>query len=198
MVSKVNPSSGSVGVELLRTPGEARRIIKRAFSRNGRKIYVPHFRQSHYVYFQEFVPNDGYDIRVVVVGNRAFGYYRKVPRGDFRASGMNTWEKRALPEAAVRIAWTAYQAIRSPLLAVDMVHGLDGAYRIIEFSVVFQNETPEQLMVDGVPGAYVIGNDDAIRFEKGRFWVDELAIREFFLRDYLPQRSINHPGAPDK
>jgi len=189
LVSKVNQSSGSMGVELVRTPRQARRVVRQAFSRTGRSVHVPWFRQKNYVYFQEFVPNDGYDIRVILVGNCAFGYYRKVLSGDFRASGMGAVEKRALPEDAVRVAWNAYRHINSPQLVVDMVHGLDGRYTIIEFTLFFQVETPEQLKVDGLPGVYVIGDGGDIHFEKGRFWVHELALRKFLLDDYLPRVS---------
>ena len=40
-----------------------------------------------YVYLQEFVPNDGYDMKVVVVGDKLSGFYRPVRTHDFRASG---------------------------------------------------------------------------------------------------------------
>jgi glutathione synthase/RimK-type ligase-like ATP-grasp enzyme len=186
LVSKINPSSGSMGVELLRTPKQARRVVKQAFSRNGRKVHVRYFRQKNYVYFQEFIPNDGYDIRVILVGNWALGYYRKVLRGDFRASGMNIEEKRALPEEAIRTAWKVNKYIQSPLLVVDMVHGLDGNYTITEFSPICQLDSSGELQVNGIAGVYIIQDNGAIRFEKGRYWVAELAIREFLLRDYLP------------
>ena len=185
-ISKVDPSSGSFGVELIRTPSQAQKLIKQAFSRNGRKVHVNYFRQKNYVYFQEFIPNDGYDIRIILVGNWAFGYYRKVLQGDFRASGMNMVEKRELSEEAIRTAWNTNQLIKSPLLVVDMVHGLDGRYTIVEFSPICQMETPEQLHANGVPGMYIIENDGSIHFEKGRYWVHELALREFFLKEYIP------------
>ncbi len=186
LVSKVDPSSGSVGVELLRTPRQARKIIKQAFRPDGRKVHVRYFRQKDRVYFQEFIPNDGYDIRVILVGNWAFGYHRKVLKGDFRASGMHSWEKRALPEEAIRIAWNANKSVQSPLLVVDMVHGLDGRYSIIEYSPFCQMDSPEELHVNGVPGVYIIGDNGEIRFEKGRYWVAELALREFLVHHYLP------------
>ena len=189
LVSKVNHSSGSMGVGIVRTPRGARRVIEQAFSRRGRSIHVPWFRQKNYVYFQEFVPNDGYDIRVILIGDRAFGYYRKVLEGDFRASGMGAVEKRALPEGAIRTALEAYRHIRGPQLVVDMVHAPDGRYVIIEFSSFFQVQTAEQLVVDGVPGVYIIGDGGRIRFEQGRYWVHELALRKFLLDEYLPRVS---------
>jgi len=187
LVSKINHSSGSMGVELVRTPRRARRLVRRAFSRNGRSIHVPWVRQKNYVYFQEYVPNDGFDIRVILVGHRAFGYYRRVLEGDFRASGMNTVERRALPEEAIRAALEVQRCVRSPQLVVDMVHALDGRYVVIEYSVMCLMDRPTDLEVDGVPGVYVIGANGDIRFEKGRYWIHEWALREFLLTDYLPR-----------
>ncbi|WP_119066628.1 ATP-grasp domain-containing protein [Aggregatilinea lenta] len=191
IVSKIVPGSGSGGVEWVRDQKQAARIIKHAFSRKGRATYAPYFRQKNYVYFQEFVPNDGYDIRVILVNNWAFGYYRKVLKGDFRASGMNLVEKRALPEEAIRTAWELNRSVNSPLLVVDMVHGLDDRYYVIEYSPICQMETPEQLHVNGVPGTYIIEEDKSIHFREGKYWVHELALREFFLRNYLPKTQRN-------
>ena len=67
VISKIVPSSGSLGVELIRTPAEAKKLIRQAFSQNGRKIHIVYARQKNYIYFQKFIPNDGYDIRVIVV-----------------------------------------------------------------------------------------------------------------------------------
>jgi glutathione synthase/RimK-type ligase-like ATP-grasp enzyme len=186
VVSKVIPSSGSVGVELIRDAGQGRKIVQQIFSTGGRKSHVISFRQKDYIYFQEYIPNDGYDIRVIVVGNWVFGYYRRVLEGDFRASGMNQVEKRALPTEAMKIALKVNKVIKSPMLVVDIVHGLDGRYFIVEFSPVCQMQLPEQLHVDGVPGVYIFDDDDTFHFEPGRYWVQELALKEVLLKDHLP------------
>ena len=190
LVSKINHSSGSMGVSLIGTPRQARKIIEESVLSQRPKVHVQYFRQKNYVYFQEYIPNDGYDIRVIFVGNWAFGYYRKVLEGDFRASGMDTEEKGALPEEALRIAHKVNKCIQSPLLAVDMVHGLDGQYTIIEFSPnCYQLEDSGELQVNGDPGVYVIEDNGNIHFEKGRYWVNELALRQFLVHDYLPSVS---------
>jgi hypothetical protein len=43
--------------------------------------------QKGYVYFQDFIPNNEYDDRVVVIGNRAIAIRRYNRKNDFRASG---------------------------------------------------------------------------------------------------------------
>jgi glutathione synthase/RimK-type ligase-like ATP-grasp enzyme len=186
VVSKIVPASGSVGVQLLRTPAQCRRIIRRVFSRNGRKTHCYHFRQKNFVYFQEYLPNDGYDIRATVIGNWVFGYYRRVLAGDFRASGMGRADKRALPMEAMKLARRLNAWIKSPMLVVDMVRALDGRYVVIEYSPVCQVEKPEQLRIDGVPGVYVFTDADTCHFQPGKYWVQELSLREFLLHHYLP------------
>jgi glutathione synthase/RimK-type ligase-like ATP-grasp enzyme len=188
VVHKVDPGSGSVGVELVRDEAQARKIVNQAFSRGGRPTHNLYYNQKNTVYFQDFVANDGFDVRVIITGNSAFGYYRKVLPGDFRASGMNTVEKRELPEEAIRVAWRANQVIQSPLLVVDMLHGPDDSYTIIEFSPTCQMELPEQLHDNNnTPGVYRIDPDGCIHFEPLKVWVHELALREFLVNDYLPR-----------
>ncbi len=194
VVSKIVPGSGSMGVERVSSPKHGRRIVEQSFSRIGRASHLVYLRQKDYVYFQDYAANDGYDIRVIVVGNWVFGYYRKVLAGDFRASGMNLVEKRELPAEAMRIALRVNEVVKSPMLVVDMVHGLDGKYYIIEFSPVCTMEFPEQLHVDGVPGVYIF-DGVAFHFEKGKYWVHELALRKFLRDSYLP-KLVSRSGVP--
>ena len=194
LVSKVNHSSGSMGVELVRTPQKARRIVRKAFSRNGRSIYVPWLRQKNYVYFQEFIPNDGYDIRVIVVGNRAFGYYRKVLGGDFGRRGWTRSKSGRSPRRPSGSPGGPCNASAAPRSWSTWSTAWTAAMRSSNSPSSARSETPEQLLVDGVPGVYIIEDDGDIRFEKGHYWVHELALREFLLDDYLPRAS----GAPAK
>jgi glutathione synthase/RimK-type ligase-like ATP-grasp enzyme len=43
--------------------------------------------EKNYVYFQDFIPQNDFDIRIIVIGKRAFAIKRMVRKGDFRASG---------------------------------------------------------------------------------------------------------------
>jgi len=44
-------------------------------------------KERGYTYFQEFIPNDGYDLKVVVIGDKVSGFARNTRKGEFRASG---------------------------------------------------------------------------------------------------------------
>lgn len=50
---------------------------------NAKKFNV----ERGYVYLQEFVPNDGCDFKIVVVGNKLSFIGRNIRKGEFRASG---------------------------------------------------------------------------------------------------------------
>lgn len=193
LVSKVVPGSGSVSVEMIGSRRACEGIVRAAFSARGRASHDPAMRQKNYVYFQKYIENDGYDLRIITVDGMFFGYYRKVPSDDFRASGMGLYEKRALPAEAMQIAARAIAAIGGPMLVVDMVRDRDGKYWIVEISPNCQIDTAEQLHVDGKPGVYLLQEDGSFRFEPGRFWVHELALRRV-LGDYAARAMANRRG----
>lgn len=188
VVNKVVPGSASLGVSLLHTPWAASKFINRVFSPAGSLTYWPYVRQKDYVFFQTFEPNDGYDLRVLVVGSNVFGYYRKVPEHDFRASGMDKVEKKALPTDAMDLACLVANAFDMEMLAVDFLRRGDGSLRIIEISSFIRVDTPEQLHVDGVPGVYVLDGPSRYVFKPGRFWPQELALAEFLRRRWIEPR----------
>ena len=55
-------------------------------------------REKGYIYFQEFIPGNEFDIRIIVVGDKAFAIKRMVRKNDFRASGSGIifYEKKIL------------------------------------------------------------------------------------------------------
>lgn len=95
-----------------------------------------HHREKGYVYFQEFIPNNNFDIRVVVVGDKAFALKRLVRKGDFRASGSgNTvYDRHQLDERCVRMAFDANEKIKSQSIAYDFVFDKDNNPLIVEIS----------------------------------------------------------------
>ncbi len=182
LVTKLSAGAGSLGVELVRNRRQAELVARQAFSPVGRKTRWPYQRQKGYVYFQNFQRNAGYDLRVIAVGNRVFGYYRDVPQGEFRASGMGLVRKGELPKEAVQLAMALIKKLDLVIAAVDMLVDPSGGLHIIEMSPCIQVDTAGQLHVDGVPGAYVFDSSGTYHFEPCKFWIQELALEEFFKR----------------
>ncbi|MDW7670540.1 MAG: hypothetical protein SCK57_02890 [Bacillota bacterium] len=182
LVSKINTGAGSMGVKLVKNYREAQKICREVFD-DGHHTYWPYLKQKNYVYFQKFIEDAAYDLRVIGTGNSFLGYYRNTPKHDFRASGFGTElvEKKAIPEEALMLAKKVKETLPpTRILAVDMLYNpRDNQYSIIETSIFIAVYTPVQLMVNNVPGRYVFNNGD-FHFEAGKFWLQELALVELF------------------
>ena len=74
-------------------------------------------REKGYVYFQDFIPHSDHDIRVVVIGDKAFAIKRMVREGDFRASGsgFKQFDKDLFDEELICLAFKIAQKIKSSL-----------------------------------------------------------------------------------
>lgn len=102
--------------------------------------YVKMFsKEKGYVYFQEFVPGNTFDIRVCVVGDHAFALKRLTRKGDFRASGSGSivFEKSQIDERCVRIAFDVNERLKTQSIAYDFVFDENKNPLIIEISYGF-------------------------------------------------------------
>lgn len=134
---------------------------------------------------QKFINDATFDLRIILVGDMAFGYYRYPNKGDFRASGAGNYEKKAIPEDALRIAIEVRDKLASRLMGIDLLYSeTNKKYYIIETSLFNQIDTPEQLVIDGVPGYYDISDKDNIRFKEGKYWVQELLLKNIIIEWY--------------
>jgi glutathione synthase/RimK-type ligase-like ATP-grasp enzyme len=94
--------------------------------------------EKGYVYFQDFVPGNNYDIRVIVIGERAFAIKRLVRENDFRASGSGfiLYEKEHFDEDTIRLAFEISGKLNSQCMAYDFVYQ-NGAPLLLEISYGF-------------------------------------------------------------
>jgi glutathione synthase/RimK-type ligase-like ATP-grasp enzyme len=99
-------------------------------------------RERGYIYFQEFIPDNDFDIRVVVIDGKAFAIKRMVREGDFRASGSGSilYEKKHFDDETIRLAFEVAGKIKSRCMAVDFVYSEDGSPRVVEVSYGFVKE----------------------------------------------------------
>lgn len=100
VIFKLSCGAGSSNVLKIDTRDEAQRLIGQMFNggiypytlnefaRGGNQPNPPYWKpEFDYAYFQEFLPGNAYDTRIIVLGGRAFGVTRENRPGDFRASG---------------------------------------------------------------------------------------------------------------
>ena len=118
-------------------------------------------REKGYIYFQEFIPNNDHDIRVVVIGDKAFAIKRMVRKNDFRASGGGgiLYDKELFNENDIRLAFEIHQKLKSQCTAMDFVHKKEEP-KIVEISYGFSPEG-----YDPCPGYW----DKDLNWHEGKF-----------------------------
>mgnify|MGYP004541481335 CR=1 FL=1 len=98
-----------------------------------------HSREKGYAYFQEFIPNNTFDIRVCVIGNKAFAIKRMVRENDFRASGSGNiiYAKAEIDERCVKIAFEVSSRLGLQCVGIDFVFDKGNNPLIVEMSYGF-------------------------------------------------------------
>ncbi len=95
-------------------------------------------REKGYVYFQEFIPDCKYDIRVQMVGEKSYAMIRHVRNNDFRASGGGNidYDGSKVPLNAIKLSQKVAQTLNMQTLAIDLLPYKD-SYLIAEISCAF-------------------------------------------------------------
>lgn len=97
-----------------------------------------HGREMGYTYFQEFIPGNEYDTRMIVVGGKyAFGEKRFVRTNDFRASGSGKFSYDDIDTKIVKVAFNVAKRLKLQSVAFDFVYGENKEPLIIEISYGF-------------------------------------------------------------
>ncbi|MDG6224286.1 MAG: hypothetical protein QCI82_02105 [Candidatus Thermoplasmatota archaeon] len=176
IVTKIRTGSGSKGVELLRSRKEALSFVDEVFN-GGRNTYWPHQKQIGYVYFQEFIKDSLYDLRVIVLKDKFFGYRRYPKEGDFRASGAGNMVHGPIPEEALRIAERTRDALDKRIIAVDLIKDRKRGFLVNEVSCFFRVDDGIELEIDGFSGYYQKVCAE-FSFIKANHWIQELTLCE--------------------
>jgi hypothetical protein len=94
--------------------------------------------EKGYIYFQDFIPQNEFDTRLVVIGTRCFGVRRYCRPGDFRASGsgIKAYEPELFDRRCIQIAFETTQKLKAQSVAFDFVWDKD-LPKIVEVSYCF-------------------------------------------------------------
>jgi glutathione synthase/RimK-type ligase-like ATP-grasp enzyme len=98
-------------------------------------------RQQGYLYFQEFLPNNEFDTRITVIGDRAFGFMRANRPNDFRASGSGSiiYAPEKIDKRCVGIAFKVADQIGAQSLAFDFLFNSQKEPMITEISYCYMS-----------------------------------------------------------
>lgn len=144
----------------------------------ARAVIPPEFARMHanelgYVYFQDFIPDNAFDIRVVVIADKAFAIKRMVRKNDFRASGSGNilYGKEHIPTDTIRLAFQIADKLESQCAAFDFVYDSHGNPLVTEVSYGFLSSAYKSC-----PGYW----DKSLTFHEGPFkpedWMVEMMI----------------------
>jgi RimK family alpha-L-glutamate ligase len=123
------PKSGTTGqgAKKIQTPGEYRTLLMHPQGRND-------------LYLQSYVPNDGWDLRVVVVGRRVLGAIKKTARqGEWRThvaygGKVEPWQ---LESDLEQLALSVAEVLGLSITGLDiMIDNTNGSYQILEANAV--------------------------------------------------------------
>jgi len=101
-------------------------------------------KERGYVYFQDFIPNNDSDIRVIVVDGKAFAIKRYTRENDFRASGSGSigYKKELFPDNTVKLTLDLADTLHMQVLAADYVFD-GGKPKIVEISSGYTKQVYE-------------------------------------------------------
>lgn len=99
-------------------------------------------QEKGYIYFQEFIPNNNFDIRIIVIGDKAFALKRLVRKGDFRASGSGNiiYDKNEIDVRCVQLSFNINRSIQAQSIAFDYVFDEQSNPQVVEMSYGFAVE----------------------------------------------------------
>lgn len=99
--------------------------------------------EKNYVYLQEFVPNDGFDLKIVAVGNKLSYICRSIRKNDFRASGGGDlyYDKNLVTEDIINSAFETNEKLGIQCMGYDyVVDKRTGKGVIVEMSYGFNHQ----------------------------------------------------------
>jgi glutathione synthase/RimK-type ligase-like ATP-grasp enzyme len=131
--------------------------------RHRKKMSSP---EKGYIYFQEFMPRNDFDTRVVIIGQKALTMVRKNRPGDFRASGggLKLLDPELIDPHLIELSFDVAEKLGSQSLAFDWVYDASRKPVILEISYSF--------VTKHWPGYW----DKRLGWRSGDVWVQDLIL----------------------
>ncbi|MBH49893.1 MAG: hypothetical protein CMG69_03975 [Candidatus Marinimicrobia bacterium] len=147
----------------------------------GRSVIIPHWQvEKNYVYFQKFLPNNLNDIRITIIGDRAFGFRRFNRKDDFRASGSGLidYENVKIDSAIIKEAFITSDQLGVQSMAYDFLYNEKNEPKFCEMSYIYIDKT-----LYDCPGYW----DKNLNWHEGHFWPQYLHLMDLLSLPDLKQ-----------
>ena len=140
---------------------------------------------KNYLLFQEFIPNNKFDTRVTVIGDRAFIFRRLTRTDDFRASGsgMIDYDLEKVDLRCVEIALKISRELKFQSMAYDFLFTPENEPVFCEISYTFQPRA-----IYDCPGYF----DRSLQLNEGHFWPEYLHLVDALKLPDLRQPELDY------
>lgn len=118
--------------------GEGRGLVRLSDPDMAWRVFGTLQQLSNVLYVQQFIANFGYDIRVLLIGQRALSVKRRAAAGGWRTNisqGCSA-EAHSLSADEEQLAWSAARVTGGSLLGVDLLPARDGRLFVLEVNAV--------------------------------------------------------------
>jgi glutathione synthase/RimK-type ligase-like ATP-grasp enzyme len=134
--------------------------------------------QKDAILFQKFLPNNKFDTRVTIIGNRAFAFRRFVRSNDFRASGSGNLnlEPKEIDRRCISIAFDVSRKLNFETMAYDFIYDEKCVPQICEISYCFVDR-----VLRSCPGYW----DDVLTWHDEQNWPQYYQLVDFLNVDSL-------------
>src|SRR3989339_1561013 len=180
-LGKQNPAGSEKIKKLFNLPGRLNRYFQR--SSRAKDLCRLMGNEIGYVLFQSFIPNNQYDIRITVVGDKAFGFTRNVRKNDWRASGSGSidYNITRVDPLCVKIAFDITQKLGCQSIAFDFVMTENCEPLIVETSYCYNSKA-----IYNCPGYWDVNLNYHIKHLWPQDLILELVIKQW--KDKIPKR----------
>jgi len=141
-------------------------------------------RHKNYIFFQKYLPNNDFDTRVVIVGDRAFAFRRFNREQDFRASGSGMVDHNAdkIDLRCIESAFTVSKSFNFQAMAYDFIFDENRNPAIIEISYACPDKNIFKC------GGYW---DSELNWHQGHYWPQYLHLVDALNLPDLKQPQIS-------
>lgn len=150
----------------------------------GRDIEYQWQKEKNYVLFQKFIPNNDYDTRVTIIGDRAFAFRRFNRKNDFRSSGSGkiNYEIEKINPRLISLAFEISTKFGFQSMAYDFLWDENDNPAICEMSYTYQD-----LAIYNCPGYW----DSKLNWHEGHYWPQYFQLVDLLKRPDLHQPQID-------
>ena len=150
--------------------------------------------QKNYLLVQEFISDNDFDIRITVVGRKAFAFRRWNRPNDFRASGsgMADYNPAEISHEAVRFGFLVARRLGTQCLCVDLLRQGD-RYLVSEISYFFGWKG-----IKPCPGYWELSDSGELKWFDRIVQPELLMLEDFlFILAHKNSEFVAHPAPED-